>query len=826
MRSRAPFFFALVVLSTGCRDILGIEERPVMGGAAGTSGTGGGGGTSGIAGAGGTGLAGQSGAAGASGGSPVACSPGATQCDAKGLSTCAGSGWSTPQPCPTGLGCASSTACLQVGRVALGSSHSCAALDDGTVRCWGDDGQGQCGVTSSADVIKPSSVMGANGSMGLSLGDQTSCAITADKTVQCWGGSNGVGALGNNTTDSSIAPVAVKDEFGNLLGGVVSLALGARHACAAQESSAVLCWGDNSMGQLGKPSSTALSTVAVPQPGVSGAVEVAAGAGFTCARLSSGAVQCWGDGSTGQLGGAASSATPVTVLDKGAKRLAAGARHACALLDTGEVKCWGDDSAYQCGGAASGQGGAAGQGGSGGAGGALPTKIKLTGTVTDLALGDAHSCAIVSGAAWCWGENRYGQVGWAVTQAQATPRQVNGVQDATGIAAGRAHTCAWGKNRPVSCWGEYLHGQLGNGDDFDTATPHVLGALPGKQKGIALGGAHGCALDVNGAVECWGWNAVGQLGTGTGEDQGKPVPTSPAIKNATAITAGLLSTCASVPTGLECWGYAPFGNTVGFVPTPIALGGSAPAEIALGDEHACVRRVSGDVACAGRNDLGQSGVPGMIEVSWFDAPVLVGATAVAVGARHSCAIGPAGKVSCWGDNGYGQLGVATPSSSAMPQDVPLPAPAVALALGANHSCADLGTAGVLCWGDNGHGQLGHMPGLPTSKPTAVDGALKATALAAGAFHTCAIVAGTPGNLRCWGAGDDGQLGLGKGNRFDKGTPAGVTLPGPATALALGAAHTCAIIESGQLACWGYGGKGQLGLGEIGFSFETTSVKWQ
>ncbi|MEQ9092878.1 MAG: hypothetical protein RLN63_02110, partial [Miltoncostaeaceae bacterium] len=92
----------------------------------------------------------------------------------------------------------------------------------------------------------------------------------------------------------------------------------------------------------------------------------------------------------------------------------------------------------------------------------------------------------------------------------------------------------------------------------------------------------------------------------------------------------------------------------------------------------------------------------------------------------------------------------------------------------------------------------------------------ATAISAGDFHTCAVL--DTGEVRCWGMGSAGQLGYGNLNAIgDDETPAsaGPVDLGPgrmALAISADALHTCAILDSGRLRCWGFGGDGQLGYG--------------
>lgn len=127
----------------------------------------------------------------------------------------------------------------------------------------------------------------------------------------CWG-SNSDGQLGSGTNTNSNVPVAVN----GMGSGVVSVALGNRHACAALASGGVKCWGWGANGQLGN-GSTATSNNPVQVSGLSsGITAIAAGYQHSFAIAASGAVQCWGANGNGQLGNGTNtqSTTPVTVV--------------------------------------------------------------------------------------------------------------------------------------------------------------------------------------------------------------------------------------------------------------------------------------------------------------------------------------------------------------------------------------------------------------------------------------------------------------------------------------------------------------------------------
>lgn len=391
------------------------------------------------------------------------------------------------------------------------------------------------------------------------------------------------------------------------------LAAGRAHTCAITNTNTVNCWGSNrsiiggvdqNTGQLGDGNSATTERLAPnPVSGLTNIAAIVAGSDHNCSLNYAGVVSCWGRNNVGQLGTGypTSKFAPIAVtLPMAAMDITAGNNNTCALLINGSVWCWGrnDGNLLAVG---------------GGATITQPTAVAflpLTNHVIAIESGHAGTqCAIKSrGEVYCWGDNKYGQVG-------------NGSSSAT---------------VPVTV--PYLV--------FPAVAPTAL-----KVSAITIGEYFTCALKTDTKVYCWGWNNGGQLGDGVvGQNApAKPSTNVPPINGIgpfssrhsqttndkiSAINADGSHVCAIRTLGVQtydrqawCWGNNNWGK--------------------LGDQ-------TNIGAVAAPHNPHVQRAPAAVENTYVPINHLI---AIETGDNHSCALSSTGQIQCWGSNRFGELGV-------------------------------------------------------------------------------------------------------------------------------------------------------------------------
>ncbi len=406
--------------------------------------------------------------------------------------------WVSPRATAT---CESDASCameaLSRNALAAGERFTCALLEGGRVRCWGDD-----------PFVVPSLAPGTTDpsvprevSLGLSAGEQA-FAITGSHDHVC---------------------VAVQRLPG---------------ADPATPPSRVLCWGEGDAGQLGtsaqSDSRTPITVEGLPEASV--VRSLSAGNGFTCAALDGEPrIFCWG-APDAQPESAATVGLHRTITLPNAPgttrpqlpiRLAVGYSNVCAVTSAGRVYCWGSNESAQLG---------------NGSTEVLEVRAPMVavtaaaGEITDavaIAIGgvdvasDRFACLLRrNGQVWCWGDDEEGQsAGRIVTPDSEGAERVRQAERVTPMGAvftrislGEAHGCALRDNGDVWCWGASSSAQTGRDPTLESVDARsVMSRLTSPSAHIAAGAAHSCsatrsASGLAGSVQCWGSNANSQLG--------------------------------------------------------------------------------------------------------------------------------------------------------------------------------------------------------------------------------------------------------------------------------------------------------------------------
>lgn len=372
---------------------------------------------------------------------------------------------------------------------------------------------------------------------------------------------------------------------------------------------------------------------------------------------------------------------------------------------------------------------AGGSGGSDAATDAAPERIAPPARATAIVAGGGVSCArLDDGTIRCWGANRYGQlcIGSTDSNPHSVPIEVPALEAAVHVSLATTHGCALWPDGSASCWGMNGKswngpggGKLGTGTFDDCTEPDcpghpqpepVVDLAPATQ--VATAFHHSCARTSSGDVACWGSNTWGALGLGSADADPHPAPVlTPNVGGALDIALGDLLTCVRVAQGVTCWGYDAYGQAHN-PPGTLIPGLETSAQLDAVWLHACARLQSGEVACWGRNHLGQLGL-GAADAAAHPTPAIVPnlpakVVDLAAGAKHTCALLETGRVRCWGANEAGQLGrgFIDPDVHATAEDVLGIDQVSEIDSGDDHTCARRTDGSVWCWGYNEWGQLG------------------------------------------------------------------------------------------------------------------------
>ncbi len=400
--------------------------------------------------------------------------------------------------------------------VGAGGAHACATRTDNTLWCWGDDQVGQLGLGATGDRTTPTQV-GAPASwstLGVSAVQHQTCVTRTDGTLWCWGDT---GAFRTDPaqvgTATTWAAVAAGEEF----------------ACATRTDGTLWCWGRNGSGRLGQGD---LTHRAVPVKVGTGTTwsSVATGVAHACATRTDQTLWCWGENGAGQVGvgNTTNQYAPTQVTSPAAGgwvSVTAGARYTCATRTGGALFCWGENNAGQLG-----------AGHTNNSSSPLQVTVPSGTGWTDVRAGWQHTCGLRSALLYCWGDGGYGRLGLGTQTQHTAPQQVPGTTWSQ-LSLGADHSCAIRTDATLWCWGSGWEGRLGSGGTADELSPRQVGAAT-TWRSVSAGRVHTCGTQTGATTWCWGGNGVGQLGAGDTTARsnpaqvpgvaGRPVVTGPA----------------------------------------------------------------------------------------------------------------------------------------------------------------------------------------------------------------------------------------------------------------------------------------------------------
>ena len=366
--------------------------------------------------------------------------------------------------------------------------------------CRDDEG----GPTAPAEAV-PSEVAAAAtlSFRQVSAGDRHTCGINPNNRAFCWG-ENTSGQLGDGTNTDHRRPAAVATTL--QFRQVDAAQFG---TCALTTDDRLFCWGTFPGLRNTRPQQ------------VGGSLRfrnISASGQHVCAvRRDDERAYCWGWNFSGQLGvgDKTDRSTPTAVA--GGRRfrlLAAGLQHTCGVTTADEIFCWGDARWGQMG-----------DDSSPFVDHLTPTRVAGTRRYANLTAGQFHTCAVtIASKAFCWGRGNSGQIGDGNDFHRFLPRAVAGGLTFRRLSAGEQHTCGETTNNRAYCWGADVFGELGDGSASDPALrpTAVVGGLQFAQ--VSAGAHFTCGRTTTDVGYCWGFNAAGQLGDGTGTHRSTPTP--------------------------------------------------------------------------------------------------------------------------------------------------------------------------------------------------------------------------------------------------------------------------------------------------------------
>jgi alpha-tubulin suppressor-like RCC1 family protein len=625
----------------------------------------------------------------------------------------------------------------------------------------------------------------------ISAGQYSTCGVSASGGAYCWGSIDYYAQLGKNSTTHWLAPIAVT----GLSTGVASIETSGIHTCAVTTSGAAYCWGNNQLGQLGNNSTTD-SGIPVAVTGLtSGVASISVGGNDSCAVTTSGAAYCWGFNYRGELGNNSTidSSVPVAVtgLTSGVASISVGGLGACAVTISGAAYCWGNNGFGQLGNNST-------------TDSLVPVVVTgLTSGVASISAGGTTCAVTTSGAVYCWGWNGEGELGINSTTDSLVPVAVTGLTSGVAsISAGWTHVCALMASGKMYCWGSLNYGYQGFKDTTASLVPAAISGLLSGVASISEGADHTCAVTVAGTAYCFDWGlrdarAVGELGNNSTAESVIPVLVADPMPAALTPT---FSTPVSTANGFTV-NVTNYDPTYTFMPT-IDTGAVAKGTASASTLPLTVTGLDAGNSATLTVTVSRSGYATVVAGVDGSVPQLVTWIQLSTAGSYTCGVTISGAAYCWGSNAYGQLGDNSTTDSLVPVAVSgLSSGVASISVGGLHACAVTTSGAAYCWG--AAGQLGDngVPAAVTGLPSGV------ASISAGVNHSCAVI--TSGAAYCWGDNSAGQLG--NNSTTNSSVPVAVTgFSSGVASITAGFNYSCAVTTSGAAYCWGFDSAGQLG----------------
>jgi alpha-tubulin suppressor-like RCC1 family protein len=335
--------------------------------------------------------------------------------------------------------------------------------------------------------------------------------------------------------------------------------------------------------------------------------------------------------------------------------------HTCAITVAGRAYCWGDNFAGKLGDGTTTERD-------------TPTPVAGNLVFRNISAGYNHTCGVTTDfLAYCWGSSLDGRLGTGVPSPHPTPTRVAGGLKFRIVTTGVAYSCGLTEpdQRPY-CWGDDRYGELGDGGSKERDTPvPVAGGRRFRQ--ISAGALHTCAVTPTNQAYCWGTDNSGELGDGVAV----PVRSKPTLVSGghlfTQIDAGFFNTCAVNTAGRAyCWGQGLSGdgtNEQRHVPVRVS-GTLTYRRVTAGDNHSCGETLTGKAYCWGLDFAGALG-DGSSSTRALKPVAVTGGLVFAqlTAGRSTCGKAAGGSLYCWGDNSFGQLGDGTTEARFAPTRV-------------------------------------------------------------------------------------------------------------------------------------------------------------